>query len=166
MNKFWEKLRMVFVDKVLRKRILFVVFVLALFRLGATIPVPGVNATSLQGFLENNQFFGLLNLFSGGGLTNLSIFMLGVAPYITATIIMQLLTIVFPRLKELYHEEGQAGKRKFMQYSRLLTIPLAIVQGLGLLAILGSQNILGNLTSFDKAVAIVVITAGSLLLMW
>ena len=166
MGNFWEKLNLLFTDRSLRKRVLFVIGALVLFRLLASIPVPGMTSTSLSTFLNTNQFLGLLNIFSGGGLSNLSIVMLGVGPYITATIIMQLLTMVFPRLKELYHEEGENGRKKFAQYSRLLTIPLAILQGLGLLALLTSQGILPPLAPFQKTVSIIVITAGSLLLMW
>jgi len=145
---------------------LFVLFALILFRLLAAVPVPAISSTELAGFLSNNQFLGLLNIFSGGGLSNLSIVMLGVGPYIVATIIMQLLTTVFPRLKEIYHEEGETGRRKFSQYSRMLAIPLAIVQGFGLLALLGSQDILPALTMFDRLTSVVVITGGSMLLMW
>src|SRR3989344_3021074 len=120
MNNFLAKLKLIFYDVSLRKRILFVLGALAVFRLLAAIPIPGVDVGALENFLAGNQFFGLLNLFSGGGLSNLSIVMLGVAPYITGSIIMQLLTMIFPRLKELYHEEGEQGRKKFAQYSRLL----------------------------------------------
>ena len=96
--------------------------------------------------------FGLLNLFSGGALSNLSIVMLGVGPYITASIIMQLLTMLFPRLKEIYQEEGEAGKRKFNQISRYLTLPLAFLQGFALLSLLERQGVLFNLTIFDRLV--------------
>ncbi|TSD02325.1 MAG: preprotein translocase subunit SecY, partial [Parcubacteria group bacterium Athens0714_24] len=114
---FWSKLKIIFRDPDLRKKIFFVLFILVLFRIGANIPIPGVDQIRLNSFLAGNQFFGLLNVFSGGGLSNLSIFMMSVAPYITATIIMQLLTMIFPALKELYHEEGETGRQKFNQYS-------------------------------------------------
>lgn len=166
MQAFWNKVTLLLGDVVLRKRILFVLFALVLFRLLAAVPVPAISSTDLAGFLSSNQFLGLLNIFSGGGLSNLSIVMLGVGPYITATIIMQLLTMVFPRLKEIYHEEGELGRKKFSQYSRLLAIPLGIVQGLGLLALLGSQGILPELSMFDRITSIIVITGGSMLLMW
>src|SRR3989344_8176135 len=113
MKAFLEKLRLLFTDRSLRKRILFVFGALVVFRLLAAIPIPGVSSASLAELLRQNQFLGLLNIFSGGGLANFSIVMLGVSPYITATIIMQLLTMVFPRLKEIYHEEGEAGRKKF-----------------------------------------------------
>ena len=166
LEKFWKKTRVIFKDPDLRKKILFVVFILMLFRIGANIPIPGINEIRLRQFLEGNQFFGMLNLFSGGGLSNLSIMMLGVAPYITATIIMQLLTMIFPKLKELYYEEGEAGRQKFNQYSRLLTVPLAVLQGFGLLTLLEKNGILAELGFFDRLVNIAVVTAGSILLMW
>src|SRR3989344_4863115 len=163
---FWTKLKLALSDAPLRRRLIFVAAALLLFRLGAGIPIPGVDVAALQRFFADNQFFNLLNLFSGGGLSNLSIVMLGVGPYITATIIMQLLTIMFPSLKELYHESGEAGRRKFAQYARLLTVPLAILQGFGLLALLGRQGILGEIIMFDRLVSVVVVMAGSMLLMW
>src|SRR3989338_2452632 len=166
MQTFFQKVKLVISDTTLRNRILFILAALVLFRLLATIPIPGIDALRLSEFFSNNQFFGLLNIFSGGGLSNLSIVMLGVAPYITASIIMQLLTVMSPQLKALYHEEGEAGRKKFIQYSRLLTVPLALLQGFGLLTLLSRQGILGQLTFFDQFVNILVITAGSVLLMW
>lgn len=161
-----SKFLLIIKDPDLRKRILFVLGIIAVFRLTAAIPIPGVNIEQLKSFFEGNQLLGLLNIFSGGALDNLSIVMLGLSPYITGSIIMQLLTIVFPRLKEMYQEEGEAGKQKFNQYSRLLTIPLAIIQGYGLLALLSRQGILGDITAFQMGLNIVVITAGAVFLMW
>ncbi len=166
LNKFFAKLNLVLSDRNLRNRLLVVVGALALFRLGASIPIPGINILQLERFLSNNQFFGLLNIFSGGGLSTLSVFMLGVGPYITATIIMQLLTLIFPALKQMFHEEGEAGRRKMSQYSRLLTVPLAAVQGLSLLVLLEKQGILLDLSMFDRLVNIFVVVAGSLLVTW
>jgi len=166
MSLILEKIRLVFQDKDLRKRILFVLLILALFRLGASIPIPSVDQSRLAEFFSDNQFFGLLNIFSGGGLSNLSIMMLGVGPFITASIIMQLLTLIFPALKELYHEEGETGRRKVTQYSRLLTIPLAIVQGFGLLMLLENEGVLGQIDFTTKMLSVLIVTAGSILLMW
>jgi len=163
---FLNKLRLVLEDRGLRNRILFVVGALFLFRLGASIPIPGVNVVALEKFLSNNQFFGLLNIFSGGGLSNLSIMMLGVGPFITASIIFQLLTLIFPSFKQMYHEEGAAGRRKMAQYSRLLTVPLCFVQGFSLLVLLERQGVLLPLTFFDQLLNVIVVTAGSMLLMW
>jgi len=166
MNTFIQKFTLLLADKTLRNRLLFVLGALVVFRLLATIPIPGINANQLALFFANNQFFGLLNLFSGGGLSNLSIVMLGVGPYITASIILQLLTMMIPRLKQLYQEEGEAGRVRFSQYTRMLTLPLAIVQGVSFLLILQREGILPNLTAFQFAVNLLVITAGSLFLMW
>ncbi len=166
MQNFLNKIKLVWTDTSLRKKVLFVFFSLILFRLLAAIPIPGIDTLELSRFLSNNQFFGILNIFSGGGLTNLSIIMLGVGPYITGSIIMQLLTIMVPALKKIYHEEGEAGRKKFTQYGRLLTVPLAALQGFALLAILESQNILVNLTVFDRITNLIIVVAGSVLLMW
>ena len=163
---FWQKLKLVFTDRYIRRKIFFVLLILAIFRVLAAIPIPGVDAFRLEGFLESNQFLSILNIFSGGGLSALSIVMMGVGPYITASIIMQLLTLMSPRLKSLYHEEGQQGKEQFAKYSRFLTVPLALIQGYALLTILGNQGVLEVLTAYDKAIAMIVITAGSMFLVW
>jgi len=166
MGNFWNKIKLIWTDQSLRRRVLFMLGALILFRLLAAIPIPGVDALQLSRFLANNQFFGILNIFSGGGLSNLSIIMLGVGPYITASIIMQLLTIMVPALKRLYQEEGEAGRKRFAQYSRLLTVPLAAVQGFSLMYILEQQSILISLTPFDRVTNLFIIIAGSILLMW
>jgi len=163
---FLRKLKIIFKDPDLRKKIFFVLFILLLFRVGANVPIPGVDEARLRVFLADNQFFGLLNIFSGGGLSKLSIFMMSVAPYITASIIMQLLTMIFPQLKELYHEEGEAGRQKFNQYSRLLTVPLAFLQAFGLLTLLAREKVLVNLSPFEQLVNMILIVAGSILVMW
>ncbi len=166
MNTFFQKFALLMKDAQLRSRLLFVLSVLAIFRLLAAIPIPGINAAQLQQFFNNNQFFGLLNLFSGGGLSNLSIVLLGVGPYITSSIIMQLLTIMVPRLKQLYQEEGEAGRQRFSQYSRLITLPIAVVQGIGFLLLLQREAVLPTLSPFQFGVNVLVVTAGSILLMW
>lgn len=162
----WQKIKTAFTDKFIRRKIIFVLFILAVFRLLAIIPIPGVDTFRLQGFLEDNQFLNLLNIFSGGGLSALSIVMMGVGPYITGSIIMQLLTLMSPRLKSMYQEEGTAGRMKFSQYGRILTVPLAMIQGYALITILGQQGIVKALSSFEMAIALIVTTAGSLLLTW
>jgi preprotein translocase subunit SecY len=139
---------------------------LVLFRAVAAIPIPGVNELRLESLLANNQFFGLLNVFSGGGLSQLSIVMLGVGPYITASIIMQLMTMMFPKLKAIYQEEGEAGRAKFAQWTRLLSVPLALIQSFGFLKLLANQGIIEALSGYDMAINMVVITVGSILLMW
>lgn len=166
MQNFLSKIKMMFLDKQIRNKILFVFGALVVFRLLSSIPIPGIDTVELNRFLSNNQFFGILNIFSGGGLSNLSIIMLGVGPYITSSIIMQLLTIMVPALKKLYQEEGEAGRKKFTQYSRMLTVPLAAIQGFSLLAILEKQNILVDLTTFEKITNLIIVVAGSMLVMW
>lgn len=157
---------MIFTDKALRKRVLFVLAMLLVFRLLSIIPVPGIDHTKLTAFIANNQFFGVLNLFSGGGLSHLSILMLGVGPYITGSIIMQLLTIMSPRLKAMYQEDGDIGRKKFTQFGRILTVPLAIIQGLSLIILLKRQGIILDLTTFSLFANLSVVVAGSVLLMW
>lgn len=166
MQNFWHKIKLIWTDYSLRRKVLFVLFALIVFRMLSAIPIPGIDTVALERFLSNNQFFGILNIFSGGGLSNLSIIMLGVGPYITSSIIMQLLTIMIPSLKKIYHEEGEAGRKRFTQYSRLLTVPLAAIQGFSLLAILENQGILTDLTAFDRITNLIIVIAGSMLLMW
>ncbi|PIR38588.1 MAG: preprotein translocase subunit SecY [Candidatus Zambryskibacteria bacterium CG10_big_fil_rev_8_21_14_0_10_42_12] len=166
MDEFFRKIKIIWGDTALRSRILFVVIILLVFRLLAALPIPGVDPVGLQAFLSNNEFFGLFSVFSGGGLTNLSIMMLGVGPYITASIIMQLGTIIFPRVKEMYHEEGETGRRKVAMYSRVISVPLAIIQSFSFIALLQSQGIITALSPITLVTNIAIITAGSVLLMW
>ncbi len=150
----------------IRKKLLVVAGLLLVFRVLAVIPVPGVDPVQLQNLLGGSDLFGFLNLFSGGALSNLSIMMLGVSPYITATIIMQLLTMIFPKLKVIYYEEGAMGRAKFNRISRYLTVPLAALQGYGLLNLLISQGVLAPLAAAGMVRDVIVITAGALILMW
>lgn len=166
MGNIIHKAKLVFGDKSLRNRIYFTLAALVVFRFLSAIPIPGIDTLKLQQFLSGNDFFGLLNIFSGGGLSNLSIIMLGVSPYITASIIMQLMTVMFPKLKAMYQEEGDIGRKKFAQYSRLLTVPLALVQGYAFIALLQNQGILARLSAFELVTNLAVIAAGSLLLTW
>jgi len=162
----FEKLSLIFKDPDLRKKLFFVLGALVVFRVMAALPIPGVDLEQIRQFFAGNRFFGLLNIFSGGALDNFSIAMLGVGPYITASIIMQLMTMIIPRLKEIAQEEGEIGRRKFNQYSRLLTIPLAIVQGFALLVLLERQGAIPPLVFFDRLINITIIAAGSIVLMW
>lgn len=166
MGNFLNKAKLVIADRTLRRRILFTLGALIVFRLLSTIPIPGVDTFQLESFFASNQFLGLLDIFSGGGLSTLSIVMLGVGPYITGSIIMQLLTIMSPKLKAMYQEEGEAGRKKFSQFSRMLTVPLAFIQGYSFLALLKSQGVITSLTSTDYIINLTIIAAGSLLLMW
>lgn len=162
----FQKLGLLFTIPDLRKKVFFILGILVVFRIASSIPIPGVDPLRLKEFIAGNQFFGLLNVFSGGVLDNLSIVMLGVGPYITASIIMQLATMIFPVLKEMYQEEGEAGRAKFNQYARYLTVPLAALQSYGLLVLLMRQQVIPSLSLFGYATNIIVAIAGTLFLMW
>ncbi len=164
----FEKLIRIFKIKDLRERMLYTLALLVVFRIAAHIPVPGVNAENLQKFFEGNQLFGLLDIFTGGGLARLSVVMMGVGPYITASIIMQLLVMVFPRLAELYREAGEAGRRKFNQLTRYLTIPLAALQSYAMIIMLSrlKEPVIASLTPFNLVTTIMAVTAGTMFLMW
>ncbi len=152
----------------IRRRILYVLGLLIVFRLLASVPVPGVDKAQLQGFVNNNPLFGLLDLFSGGGLARFSIVALGMNPYINSSIIMQLMTGVVPRLQAL-SREGEYGRNKINQYTRYLTVPMAILQAYGFLALLNYNGVLSSgfdLASFETLTQIATLTAGAIALMW
>lgn len=161
-----NKIAKIFKIKDLRGKIFFVLALLIVYRITASIPIPGVDVSQLRQFLQNNQLFGLISTFTGGGLSNFSLAMLGLAPYITASIIMQLLTMIFPSLEQLYKYEGEIGRQKFNQYSRLLTVPLALIQGYGFLVLLSRQGAIGSLDLSAWVSSLAVITATSVFLMW
>lgn len=163
---FFHKLKIIFSDSALRNRILFLIGAIAAFRFLAAIPIPGVNRGAIDQFFAGNQYFGLLNIFSGGGFSNISLVLLGVGPYITASIIMQLGTVLFPKVKEMYTEDGEAGRARFISISRMITVPLAVLQSVAFLSLLESQGIVNALTPFQFAVNVFLVAAGSLLLMW
>ncbi len=163
---WYQKIIQIFKLPDLRNKILFVLGMFAIFRLMANIPIPGINTENLKNFFDQFQMFGLLNVFTGGALDNLSVVMLGLGPYITAVIILQLLTMIFPQLEKMYKEEGEAGRQKFNQYGRILTLPLAALQSYGMLTLLQRQNVIGELSSTLLVTSILTVTAGSLLLMW
>lgn len=166
----WQKAVQVFRIPELRKKILIVFGLLAAFRVAAVIPLPGVPREGLQALFGGNQLFGLLNIFSGGGLSNLSIVMLGVGPYITASIVMQLLTMIVPRLEEMAKEEGEAGRRKINQWTRQLTVPLSALQAFAFINLLQRQSSGAGMglvfTPWELAVAVITVAAGTILLMW
>ena len=166
MDTLLQKLKIIATEKAIRDRVLFVFFALIVFRVLTAVPIPGVDLNVLNQFFENNQFLGLMNIFSGGGLTNLSIVMLGVGPFITASIIMQLMTVMSSKLKAMYSEEGETGRARFTQYSRQLTLPLAILQAFGFLSLLKSQGVITGLTTFEFMLNVVIVVAGSMLLIW
>src|SRR3990167_9123248 len=145
----------------LRNRILFVLGVFLVYRLMANVVI---NVNVLQDNAGGNAFLELVSLFTGG--ERFSIVMLGLGPYITATIIMQLLTMIFPQLEKMYKEEGDAGRQKFNQYGRIMTVPLAILQGYGMLTLFAREGVIEPLSPFLLFAAILTITAGSVFLMW
>lgn len=164
--KWYQKVTQVFKIKDLRKKVLFVLMILIVFRIVANIPLPTIDASRLKQFFASNQLFGLLNIFTGGAMSNLSIGMLGIGPYITAVIIMELLTMIFPSLEALYKEEGEAGRQKFNQYGRLFTVPLALLQGFAMLTLLSHQGIISHLSAIQWLTSLSLITAGAVLMMW
>ncbi len=154
-------------DKTLRNRILFVLFILTLVRAISIVPISGVDMEQFSKlFTDNSQLLGVLNLFSGGGLASLSIIMLGVGPYITASIIMQLVGVLYPKLKKLQQEEGTKGRQQFAQYTRYLTLPFAVLQGYALLILLIKKNVMPAMTNTDMALNIITILAGTFLVLW
>jgi len=163
----WQTLRKVFSHPELRKKILLTLLLLIIVRVLAHIPLPGVDIKVLKEFFSQNQLFGLLNMFSGGTLENFSIALMGVGPYITSSIIMQLLTMVVPSLEAL-QEEGEYGHRKINQYTRILTVPMAFLQSLGMISLLqrGVQGLQINIQGVTLLEAGIVVTAGTILMMW
>jgi preprotein translocase subunit SecY len=152
----------------IRRRLLYVLGILIVFRFMAHVPVPGVDQTQLRSFLQNNALFGVLDLLSGGGLSSFSVVALGVNPYINASIIMQLMTGVVPSLQAL-QREGEYGRNKINQYTRYLAVPMALLQSYGFLALLNSQQVLSSgfdLSNFYTITQIITLTAGSMVLMW
>lgn len=162
----FDKFFQIFKIRDLRKKIFFVLGIFVVFRIMALIPVPGIDISRLKDFFERYQMFGLLNVFIGGTLSRMSIVMLGLGPYITSIIILQLLTLIFPSLEQMYKEEGEAGRRRFNQYARIGTVPLAALQGYGMLTFLAREG--GIVFTFPYALlgAVITVTAGTLFLMW
>lgn len=162
-----EKLRRIWSIPELRQSILFVLGMLVIFRLVAHIPIPGVNVENLRAFLAGNQVLGLLNVFSGGTIENFSVVMLGIAPYITASIIFQLLTMVVPRLEEL-SKEGEMGQQKINMYTRLATVPLALLQAFGFIQLLNRSQaaIFEQSGRWQFVSTMLIVTAGTVFLMW
>lgn len=148
-----------------RRKILFTAGILVVFRIFAHIPVSGVDLVQLKALFSQNQFLGLLDIFSGGTLANFSVMALGLNPYINASIIMQLGTLVFPKLEEL-QKEGESGRQKINQYTRFLTVPLAGVQAVGMFALLKSQGIVVMQNPIQIASFILTMTAGTMFLVW
>ena len=161
-----EKIKKIWKIKDLRNSVIFVLMMLVIFRLFAHVPVPGVNVLALKELFASNQILGLLNVFTGGSMDNFSIVMMGIGPYITSSIIFQLLGMLIPKLEELQKEES--GRQKINSWTRIATVPLAIVQAYGMITLLrrSSYDILGEISTFDLMATIVTITAGTIFLMW
>lgn len=162
-----DQLRQLFKYKDLRTKILITLAILVLVRFVSYVPIPGVNLEALSQVFSQNQFLGLIDLFSGGSLNRFSIAMMGVAPYINASIIMQLMTMALPSVEAL-SKEGDYGRRKITQYTRLLTVPLAFIQAYGMITLLQRSDIqiLGDLSMLDLTGILLIITVGSILMMW
>ncbi|MEK7125677.1 MAG: preprotein translocase subunit SecY [Patescibacteria group bacterium] len=164
-----DKLKKIWESRDIRNNILYVLALLVVFRVAAHVPVPGVDVSGLQAFFNSNQILGLLNIFTGGGLENFSIVMLGVGPYITASIIFQLLGMIVPKLEEM-QKESEAGRQKINQWTRLATVPLALLQSYGTIIFLQragqSNNLIGAITLWQLIVAMITVTAGTVFLMW
>lgn len=162
-----KKIKQIFKDKELRGKIIYVAFMLLVFRFAAHIPIPIVDADRLRAFFNSSQILGMMNLLTGSGMENFSLAMLGVGPYITASIIMQLFTMISPKMKEMYHESGEEGRRKFNQITRISAVPLALLSGFGMITLLKSEGIvLGSVTNFDIAIVLLIITAATVFFMW
>lgn len=142
--RFWKTLTQIFTLPDLRKRVIYAAVLLVIARILAQIPLPGVDIEALKNFFGRNQLFGLLNMFSGGAMENFSIIMMGVGPYITSSIIVQLLTMIIPSLEEL-NKEGESGRAKINYWTRIFTVPFAIMQSYAMIRLLQSQSILGSL---------------------
>lgn len=162
----WAKLSLLWKQKDLRDSILKVLGILVIFRIAAHIPIPGVDLTALRSFFQSNQLLGLMNVFSGGTLDNFSLVALGVGPYITASIILQLLTMIVPKLEEL-SKDGEQGRQKINQYTRYLSVPMAFLQGYGMISLLKqSSGVLTNLDAFHIFTVMLTMTGGTVFLMW
>lgn len=160
-----SKLKEIFSNKSLRKKIIYTVLLLAIFRLLAHIPIPGVSGDELRKLFNQSQLFGLLNLFTGGAMKNFSLVMMGVGPYITASIIFQLLQIVVPSLEQL-SKEGEYGRQKINYYTRIAAVPLAVLQAYSMIILLKNQGIAFDMSTYTLIVTIITMTAGTMLLVW
>jgi len=162
-----EKLKQIFKIRDLRNSIFYVLFLILISRVAAHIPLPGVNVENLKEFFGSNQLLGLIDIFSGGGIKKFSIVAMGVSPYITASIILQLLTMIVPKLEEISKEPN--GHQRINRWTRWLTIPMGVLQAYGMITLLKQQSryeIIGNLSPFDLAAMIIAMTAGTVFMMW
>jgi len=151
--------------KEIKSRLFFTLGVLFIFRLLAHVPVPGIDSSSLKQLFEQFDVLGIIDIFSGGGFQNFSIITLGLNPYINASIIMQLMTMTIPKLEEI-QKEGESGRERINLYTKLLTVPLAIVQAFGTYFLLSRQGVINNLTTIQIVSLVLTLLAGTLLVMW
>ncbi len=165
MQQFFNLINRIFATRDLRRKILFTLGIFLVYRFLAHIPVPGVNIGQLQAIFASSQFLNMLNIFSGGTLANFSIAAVGINPYITASIVMQLASMVFPQLKEM-QKEGESGKERVNQYTRLLSVPLAVVQSVSVIALLNSQNLIDMGNPIALVGLITSLVAGAMIIMW
>lgn len=165
MKKIWEKISLVFKDPELKRKIYFTLFIFLAFRLFAFLPVPAIDLLKLRSLFSGNQFLSLLDIFSGGTLINFSVMALGLNPYINASIVLQLLTVMIPSLEQL-SKEGEYGRHKINQYTRFLTAPLTVIQSIGIFVLLKNQNIISNLSVLEFFSFILTMVAGTFILVW
>jgi preprotein translocase subunit SecY len=164
-NRLVSTIRSIFAVPELRKKLLFTASILAIFRFLAHVPAPGIDTDQLRALFASSELLGLLDIFSGGTLANFSIMALGLGPYINASIILQLMTMVVPKLEAL-SKEGESGREQINHYTRLLTVPLAIMQSIGVLALLRTQGILQATSPLHIGVIIATMLGGTMLIMW
>lgn len=165
MKKIWEKISLVFKDPELKKKVYFTLFIFLAFRIFAFLPVPAIDLIRLRSLFAANQFLSLLDIFSGGTLINFSVMALGLNPYINASIVLQLLTVMIPTLEQL-SKEGEYGRYKINQYTRFLTFPLTIIQSIGIFVLLKNQKIIGALSPLEFFSFILTMVAGTFILVW
>lgn len=165
MKDIIEKLRLLFKDPELKRKTLFTLFIFLIFRIFAFLPVPTINLIKLKALFAQNQFLSLLDIFSGGTLVNFSVMALGLNPYINASIIFQLLTVILPKFEQLA-KEGEYGRHKINQYTRILTVPLTVIQAVGIYFLLQNQKIIGILGPLEFFSFIFTLVAGTFILVW
>lgn len=165
MNRIGAWLRTVWSLKALRNKLLFTAAIFAIFRFLGHLPVPAVDILKLKSLFEQSQLLGMIDIFSGGTLANFSVMAIGINPYITSSIIMQLATLLFPKLKEL-SKEGEAGRELINQYTRLLTVPVAVIQSISVLAILNSQQLIQTQDPIRIVAMLATLVAGSMIMIW
>lgn len=165
MKKVQKKLKQIFQNKELRKKLLFTAAIFFIYRTLANVPLPAIDVDKLGQLFASNQFLSLLNIFSGGTLSNFSIAAVGISPFITASIVLQMAAMVFPTLKEM-QKDGKAGQEKYNQYTRLLSVPLGVVQSISVLALLNSQGLIQSKDPLTMVTMIMSLIAGAMIVMW